>query len=135
MKTAFVKMDYDKVMAKPRMEHKPPRKINMFWRCVVRFLSIFGMMGTKINFEVEGFEKISKDEPCLILMNHSSFLDMQIVHKLFFPRPVGLVCSSDAFVGLFGLMEWVMRSIGAFPTQKFVSDKVWCRIWITALRS
>lgn len=122
MKTSFVKMDYDKVMAKPRLARKMPRKINLFWKCLIRFLSIFGMMGTNFRYETEGFEKIGKDEPCLILMNHSSFLDMQIIYRIFFPKPISLVCSSDAFVGLYGLMEWVMRSIGAFPTQKFVSD-------------
>jgi len=122
MKTTFVKMDYDKVMAKPRLARKAPRKPNLFWRCLIRFLSIFGMMGTKFRYETEGFEKIGKDQPCLILMNHSSFLDMQIIYRIFFPKYISLVCSSDAFVGLHGLMEWVMRSIGAFPTQKFVSD-------------
>lgn len=109
-------------MAKPRLARKAPRKVNLFWRCLIRFLSIFGMMGSKFSYETEGLEKIGKDEPCLILMNHSSFLDMQIVYRIFFPKPISLVASSDAFVGLFGLMEWVMRSIGAFPTQKFVSD-------------
>lgn len=122
MKASFQKMDYDKVMAKPRLARKAPRKVNLFWRCLIRFLSIFGMMGSKFSYETEGLEKIGKDEPCLILMNHSSFLDMQIVYRIFFPKPISLVASSDAFVGLFGLMEWVMRSIGAFPTQKFVSD-------------
>ena len=122
MKTTFVKMDYDKVMAKPRLARKAPGKPNLFWRCLIRFLSIFGMMGTKFRYETEGFEKIGKDQPCLILMNHSSFLDMQIIYRIFFPKYISLVCSSDAFVGLHGLMEWVMRSIGAFPTQKFVSD-------------
>ena len=122
MKTTFVKKDYDKVMAKPRLARKLPRKPNLFWRCFVRFLSIFGMIGSKFRYETEGFEKIGKDQPCLILMNHSSFLDMQIIYKIFFPKPISLVCSSDGFVGLYGLMEWVMRSIGAFPTQKFVSD-------------
>ena len=122
MKASFQKMDCDKVMAKPRLARKAPRKVNLFWRCLIRFLSIFGMMGSKFSYETEGLEKIGKDEPCLILMNHSSFLDMQIVYRIFFPKPISLVASSDAFVGLFGLMEWVMRSIAAFPTQKFVSD-------------
>ena len=122
MKASFKKMDYEKVAAKSRLQHKMPRKTNWFWRCLIRFLLIFGMMGSKFRYETEGFEKIGKDEPCLILMNHSSFLDMQIVYKILFPKPIGLVCSTDGFVGLFGLMEWVMRSIGGIPTQKFVSD-------------
>jgi len=67
-------------------------------------------------------ELIGKDEPCLILMNHSCFLDMQIAYRSMYPRPFNIVCTSDAFVGLFGLMNWLMRQIGCIPTQKFVTD-------------
>ena len=60
MKTTIKKMDYDKVMALPRPEHKLPQKPNLFWRGLIRFLTIFGMMGTKFRYETEGFEKISE---------------------------------------------------------------------------
>ena len=79
-------------------------------------------MGTKFRYETEGFEKLSKDEPCLILMNHTCFQDMEVAHRILFPRKFNVVCSNDGFIGFFGLMEWVMRSIGCVPTQKFVSD-------------
>ena len=71
MKTTIKKMDYEKVMALPRPKHKLPRKPNLFWRVLIRTLTVFGMMGTKFQYETEGFEKIGKDEPCLILMNHT----------------------------------------------------------------
>lgn len=122
MKASFKKMDYDKVMALPRPKHKAPRKIHLFWRCLIRVLTVFGMMGTGFRYETEGFEKIGKDEPCLILMNHSCFQDMEVAYKILFPRPFNIVCSTDGFVGFFGLMEWLMRTIGCIPTQKFVSD-------------
>ena len=57
-------------------------------------------------------------EPVLILMNHSSFLDLKIVSRIFYPRKYGIVCTSDGFVG----KEWLMRLIGCIPTQKFVND-------------
>ena len=60
MKTSVKKMDYEKVMALPRPKHKLPRKPNMFWRVLIRVLTIFGMMGTKFKYETEGFEKIGK---------------------------------------------------------------------------
>ena len=47
---------------------------------------------------------------------------MEIAHKILFPRVFNIVASNDGFIGFFGLMEWVMRSIGCIPTQKFVSD-------------
>ena len=115
-------MDFDAVMALPRPQHKNPRKVNWFWRLLIRFLTVFGMMGTGFRYETEGFEKIGKDEPCLILMNHTCFQDMEVAYKILFPRSFNIVCSNDGFIGFFGLMEWVMRSIGCIPTQKFVPD-------------
>jgi len=122
MKTTIKKMDYEKVMALPKPQHQNPRKVGMFWRVLIRLLTIFGMMGTGFRYETEGFEKIGKDEPCLILMNHTCFQDMEVAYRILFPRPFNIVCSNDGFIGFFGLMEWLMRTIGCIPTQKFVSD-------------
>ena len=122
MKTTTKKLDFDAVMALPRYAHKPPRKPNLFWRCLIRLLTVFGMAGTKFTYESERMELLDKNEPCLILMNHSCFLDMQIAYRIMFPRAFNIICTSDGFVGLGGLMEWVMRSIGCVPTQKFVTD-------------
>ena len=96
MKTTFRKMDYEKVMALPRFDRKKPKKPNIFWRGLIRFLTNFGMLGTKFTYETEGFDKIGKDEPCLILMNHTCFLDMQIAHRILFPRVFNIVCTTDA---------------------------------------
>lgn len=115
-------MDFDKVMALPRPQHKKPVKPNFFWRALIRFLTIFGMMGTKFTYETEGFEKIGKDEPCLILMNHTCFQDMEVAYRILYPRPFNIVASNDGFIGFFGLMPWLMHVIGCIPTQKFVSD-------------
>ena len=121
MKTTVKTMDYEKVMALPRPKRKAPRRINLFWRLLIQVLCFFGLMGTKFEYEMD-LEGIDKDEPCLILMNHTCFLDMEIVHKMLFPRVFNIVASNDGFIGLWGLMEWVMRSIGCIPTQKYVSD-------------
>ena len=51
MKTTVKKMDFDKVMALPRPQRKNPRKVNWFWRLLIRFLTIFGLMGTKFQYE------------------------------------------------------------------------------------
>ncbi len=122
MKISVKPLDYEKAAALTRPEHKLPRRINIFWRTLVRILSFFGMLGTPFTYEKERMELLDKDEPCLILMNHSCFLDMQIAYRTMYPRPFNIVCTSDAFVGLGGLMNWVMRTIGCFPTQKFVTD-------------
>lgn len=122
MKTTVKQMDYDRVMALPRPKHKKPRKPGMFWRCLIRVLSIFGLMGSGFRYEKQGMEQLGKKEPCLILMNHTCFLDMEIAQSMLFPRPLNIVCSNDGFIGFFGLMQWLMRTIGCVPTQKYVSD-------------
>jgi hypothetical protein len=114
-------MDFEKAMNRPRYKHKNPKKINFFFRTLIRVLTIFGMAGTGFTYETEGLEDL-KDEPCLILMNHSCFLDMQIVSRILYPKHYCIICTSDAFVGMGGFMGWLMRAIGCIPTQKFVTD-------------
>ena len=122
MKTTVKQMDFDKVMALPRPKHKKPRKPGLFWRVLIWLLTYIGMAGTRFRYETEGLEQLGKKEPCLILMNHTCFQDMEVAHRILFPRCFNIVSSNDGFIGLFGLMEWLMRSIGCIPTQKFVSD-------------
>ncbi len=122
MKTTVKNLDYDKVMALPRARHRQPIKPHWILRTLIRFLSIFGLMGTGFQYETERFELLEKDEPCLILMNHSCFQDMEVAYRILYPRPFNIVCTNDGFIGFWGLMEWVMRLIGCVPTQKFVSD-------------
>ena len=121
MKTTIKKMDYDAVMALPRPGHRHPRKPGMFWRCLIRVLCFFGLMGTGFTYE-EDLEGVGRDEPCLILMNHTCFLDMEMAYRILFPRALNIVASNDGFIGFGGLMGWLMRTIGCIPTQKFVSD-------------
>ena len=121
MKIQTKRMDYDRVMAKSRYQRKRPLKVNLFWRTLIRFLTVFGMAGTGFQYETEGLEEL-KDQPCLILMNHSCFLDMQIAYRILYPRHFNIVATSDGFVGFWGFMGWLMRQIGCIPTQKFVTD-------------
>lgn len=118
MKTTVKTMDYDAVMALPRPEHKQPKKPNLAFRSLMRTLSGFGLMGSSFTYTTQGMEQIGKDEPCLILMNHSCFLDLMMVSKIFYPKPYCIVCTSDGLVGKEGLM----RSVGCIPTRKFVTD-------------
>ena len=97
MKTTVKTMDYEKVMALPKPKRKAPRRINLFWRLLIQVLCFFGLMGTKFEYEMD-LEGIDKDEPCLILMNHTCFLDMEIVHKMLFPRVFNIVASNDGFI-------------------------------------
>jgi len=122
MKITAKQLDFNEAMARKRPAHKRPHKIGIFWRCLIRLLSVFGLMGTKFKYTSERMELLGKKEPCLILMNHSCFLDLQMASRIFFPRHYCIVCTSDGFVGMGGLMAWLMRTIGCIPTQKFVTD-------------
>jgi 1-acyl-sn-glycerol-3-phosphate acyltransferase len=122
LKNTFKTVDYDVAMAKPRPKRRKPVKPNIFWRTLIRILTIFNLAGTGVTYTRERMELIAKDEPCLILMNHSCFMDMPIAYQLLYPRPLNIVCSSDAFIGFWGFMGWLMYTIGCIPTQKFVTD-------------
>ncbi len=117
MKIKTRTLDYDTVAALPRAKHRDPLRPNFLLSTVVRVAAIFDLLPTRFRCRSYGLEKI-KGQPCLILMNHSSFIDLKIVSKIFYPRPYGIVCTSDGFVG----QSWLMRLLGCIPTQKFVSD-------------
>ena len=120
MKIATRRLPYDKVMAKKRPKHRKPIRPLFLLQLLIRFLAIFDLAPTHFAYTTEGMEKLGKKEPCLILMNHSSFIDLKIVSKIFFPKRYGIVCTSDGFVG-FG-MSLLMHLLGCIPTQKFVTD-------------
>ena len=122
LKTTIKTMDYEKVMSLPRPKRKKPLKPGLFWRVLIRILCVFGMMGSGFTYRKVAMEKLGKKEPCLVLMNHTCFLDMEVAQRILFPRPLNIVCSNDGFIGFFGLMPWLMRQIGCVPTQKYVSD-------------
>ena len=122
MKISVKHIPYEKALTLTRPEHRMPRKCNFFWRNLIQGLTWFGMAGSGFTYETERMELLPQDQPCLILMNHSCFLDMQIVHRILYPRHFSVIATFDSFVGLGGLMNWVMHQIGGIPTQKFVTD-------------
>lgn len=109
---------YDQVAALPKRKHQKPIKPNIFWRTLLKVVSLPAMIKTGFKCEKIGMEKLKKNEPALILMNHSGFIDMEIVVSILYPRPFNIVTTSDAFIG----MDWLMRQIGCVPTNKFTTD-------------
>lgn len=117
MKIKTVKKSYDEVMAMETPKRKKPIKPTLFFRILIMLLSVFSIpRGFK--YRKIGMEKLGKKEPCIILMNHSSFVDFKIAASILFPRAFNIICTSDGFVG----KAWLMRLIGCIPTQKFVTD-------------
>lgn len=122
MKTTVKQMDYAQVCEIPLPAHRAPTRPPMALRLLIRILSSVGLAGTHFTYTTEGMDAIAADEPCLILMNHSCFYDLEMASRIFFPKPYCIICTSDGFVGLGGFMEKLMRAIGCVPTRKFVTD-------------
>ena len=119
MKTTFKNKKYEEVMAMPKPKHRKPWKQHIFFRWLLKVLSGFDLRATNFKYKEIGMENLGKDEPCLVLMNHSSFIDLEIISTVLYPRKFNIVATSDSFMGI---MNLVMRLIGCIPTQKFVSD-------------
>ncbi len=118
MKIKTKKMDFEKARALPRAKKHKPLKPNILFRTLIRVLALPDLWATRFSYTQKGMENIGKNEPCLILMNHSSFIDLKIASKILYPRAYNIVCTSDGFVG----KSLLMRLIGCIPTTKFVSD-------------
>ena len=117
MKIKIKAKTYDEVMALPRPAAKKPKRPNILFRTLMRVLAIKDLIPAKFTYTKHDMEKAGKG-PYLILMNHSCFLDLEIATRIFYPMPYGIVTTTDGFVG----KGWLMRQLGCFPTQKFVSD-------------
>ena len=119
MKIKVKNMDYDEVLKLPKLKHKTPRKPSFLLASLVRVLVEPTLRQIKFSYTAERMELIGKDEPCLILMNHSSFTDMKLAYGIFYPRKLGIVTSVDAMSGILGKL---MRILGCTPTHKYVTD-------------
>ncbi len=115
IKTAEKK--YEDVIALPKRKIKI-KKPNILFRTLLKIVSMPELKETDFTCNKIGMEKLGKREPCLFLMNHSSFIDLKIAESVLYPRPLSIICTYDGFVG----KNWLMRNLGCVPTSKFVFD-------------
>ena len=123
MKIKTKALDFDTVLSIAPKKHIRPKKTNILFRTLLKIVSIPDLLATRFTYKKIGMEKLQKNEPCLYLMNHSSFIDLKIVSHILYPRPFNIVCTSDGFVG----KNWLMRNLGCVPTKKFITDSVLVR--------
>ncbi len=116
MKIKTLRRSYEEVMSLPRPKHKKPLKPTRLMGTVMRIAATPDLWATHFTYTRD--KKSEPKEPCLILMNHSSFIDLKMAAAILYPKPFGIVCTTDGMVGK-GLL---MRSLGCIPTQKFVTD-------------
>ncbi len=117
MKIKIIKKDLASALAIEEPKHRIPKKPNIFFRSLTGIAASPDLIATNFTLTKERMEEAGKG-PWLILMNHSSFIDLEIAFKIFYPKPFCTVATHDAFVG----KPWLMRQIGCIPTKKFVSD-------------
>lgn len=120
MKIKVKELKYEDVLTKPAGLHRLPRRPGILFRTMLKVLSMPDLKATNFTCRKTGMERLGRNEPCLILMNHSSFIDLKIAATILYPRPFNVVCTSDGFVG----KNRLMRAIGCIPTRKFVTDMV-----------
>ena len=118
MKIKTKEMSYEEVLKLPRLKHKTPLKPQMWLATVVRIVCAPTLKKIGFTYTTERMELV-KDQPCLILMNHSSFTDMKLAFGIFYPQKLGIVTSVDAMSGILGKL---MRLLGCTPTHKYVTD-------------
>ena len=116
MKIKTMRRTYDEVMALPRPKHTKPWRPTLLFRTLMRIASAPDLWATRFTYTRD--KKSEPKGPCLILMNHSSFIDLKMAVGALYPKRFGIVCTTDAMVGK-GLL---MKFLGCIPTQKFVTD-------------
>ena len=118
MKIKAREMSYEDVLKLPGLKCTPPMKPQLWLQTIVRLVCIPTLRKIGFTYTTERMEHV-KDQPCLILMNHSSFTDMKLAYGIFYPKKFGIVTSVDAMSGFLGKL---MRLLGCTPTHKYVTD-------------
>ena len=134
MKIKFTETDYNSLMERAHAKkkaHRKPIRPNMFFRTLLKLVSLPDLLATHFRHERVGMERLGKREPAFYLMNHSSFIDLEIAASLLYPRPFNIVATTDGFIG----KDWLMHEIGCIPALKFVSDPMLVRDMLHASRN
>ena len=118
MKIKVLPKSFSEVENIKAYQNKTPCKQTAFWRLIMRMVAKKDLEDCHFSYETEGMEKLSKGEPCLILMNHSSATDLEMVAEIFHDREFHIVTTLDGFVG----KDWLMRQLGCIPARKFITD-------------
>lgn len=131
MKIKVKEVSYEQVLALPERKHHKPIKPNPLLKLLILALSKGELKKVGFACNAYGMEQLEKGEPCLVLMNHSSFIDLKIAETVMKDHLLNIICTSDGLVG----KEWLMRWIGCIPTNKFVTDVQMVKDMVYALHT
>ena len=117
MKIKVKNLSYDEVLKLPKEKPFVPRRPSRLFRGLINVISAGELKKLHFKYTCKGMDALNKKQPCLYLMNHSSFLDLKIAERII-PQRFNIVTTSDAFVG----QRWLLTTLGCIPTQKFTTD-------------
>jgi 1-acyl-sn-glycerol-3-phosphate acyltransferase len=75
MKIKVKNLPYEEVLALPDNKRKKPKNQDVILRYLLKFLSRMLLIPNGFKCKKDDLKKLAKNEPCLILMNHSCFTD------------------------------------------------------------
>lgn len=117
MKIKTKTISWAKLKEMPPLPRIKPVKPWFLLQLLIRILAIPDLWATRFSFTKSRMDEAGEG-PYLILMNHSSFLDLKIASRILFPLKYNIVSTTDTFIG----KKWLMRRVGCIATQKFVTD-------------
>ena len=133
MKIKVTERPYKQIMeeqAAKKSHHVKPTRPSLFFRALMKLISMPDLIATRFKYEKIGMDRLGKNECAFYLMNHSSFIDLEIAATVMFPKPFNIVATTDAFF----CKDWLMRKIGCIPTKKFSSDTTLVRDILHAVK-
>lgn len=95
---------------------KYPIRQPWYFVLLIQFLSWMMLLGKRHKVEKIGLDGLKP--PYMLLSNHMSFVDFELISKGTFPHRVNNVVNIDGFYRRAWLLEW----IGAICTRKFTTD-------------
>lgn len=97
---------------------RPPLKTSNFWEFIAtRFIAFPDLK--RRGFVARKFNAENLKPPYIILANHASMVDFEIMFKLTHPAKLNNVASIEAF---HDYPEWLMRRLGCIGKRKFTKD-------------
>ena len=118
MKIKYQEKSFEDILSYSPKKSKKPKKPSRFRRFLLKTVSKSDLKDTNFTYNLNDVSSLKIDEPILILMNHSSFIDLEIASTIFYPRPLNIVTTTDGFIG----KNWLLRNLGCVPAKKFILD-------------
>ena len=99
---------------------RKPRRVSWWLRPIMWLASFPVTWLHRTHIKKIGMEGVKR--PYLLLCNHNAFYDFMVAVKATFPNHAYYIVAIDGFVGIGGLLSWLMARVGCIPKRKFTND-------------